>query len=98
MKGESLDTLLASLAAAPADRPLGPLESQIRQRIAGLEQEARAARTMTPVRLAIATVAVLLGIVTGGASAIAAVHSRASAGPFDAATQLAPSTLLEGAG
>jgi hypothetical protein len=93
-----LDDWIAALAAAPADRRLDRLEAQIGDDIAARRRDARTVKALAPLRIATVGLALAMGVTAGGAAAIAAIRAPQPAGPFAAATQLAPSTLLEGVG
>jgi hypothetical protein len=93
-----LDQLLMRLAAAPIDRALEGLEAQIGRDIAARRGEAEIARALAPVRFATVGLALAIGVTAGGTAATMAAHHASAHGPFAAMTQLAPSTLLEGAG
>lgn len=95
---DTLDDWVDALAAAPADRALDGLEAEIGRTIAARRREARAVKALAPVRIATVGLALALGVTAGGAAAMAAIRTPHPAGPFAAATQLAPSTLLEGIG
>ena len=92
-----LDSWMAELAAAPADRVLDGLEDAVASDIAARRSEARTVNALAPVRLATLGLALTIGLGAGGAAALSAVRT-APAGAFAAVAQLAPSTLLDGAG
>jgi hypothetical protein len=93
-----LDDLMAELAAAPADCSLAGMEASIGRAIDLRRREAHTLQVLAPVRLATLGVALSMGVMAGGAAAIATVRAPHLTGTFAAATQLAPSTLLDGAG
>jgi hypothetical protein len=93
-----LDDWIAELAAAPADRSLAGLEASVGRAIAVRRREARTLQLLAPVRLATLGLALAMGVTAGGAAAMAVIRTPPPAGPFAAATLLAPSTLLEGLG
>ena len=93
-----LDDWIAALAATPADRPLDALEAEVGHDIAARRREARTVKALAPLRIATVGLALAMGVTAGGAAAMAAIRTPHPAGPFAAATQLAPSTLLEGVG
>jgi hypothetical protein len=93
-----LDDWIATLAAAPADRPLEALDAEIGRDIAARRREARAVKALAPLRMATVAGALAIGVTAGGAVAMAGIGAPHPAGPFAAATQLAPSALLEGVG
>lgn len=93
-----LEDWIAALAAAPADRPLDALDAEIRRDIAARRREAQTVRALAPVRIATVGLALVLGVTAGGAAAMAAISTAHPAGAFAAATQLAPSTLLDDIG
>jgi hypothetical protein len=90
-----LDHWVADLAASSTDHQLDGLEAAIGRDIANRRREARALRTLAPVRLGAVGVALAMGITAGSAAAMAAMKAPHPPGPF-AVAQLAPSTLLEG--
>jgi hypothetical protein len=92
-----LDHLLAQLSSGGAAAPAG-LEGSVLATIAGRREDARRARTLAPVRLALVGMASAIGVAAGGLGAAAAVAEPQPAGPFSAHSNLAPSTLLEGGG
>jgi len=88
----TLDRLLADLGKQPLDRDLAALEVDVQQRIA---RPSHAWFSFAPVRAAMVSMALVLGIGVGGFTAASAVASpRASL--FAATDALAPSTLLDG--
>jgi hypothetical protein len=93
-----LDACFAQLAAAPADHELDGLEARLSQDIAALRREARTVKAMGPARMAAVGLALAVGVTAGGAAGLARLQATPSTGAFAAATQLAPSTLLDGAG
>jgi len=93
-----LDELIASLAAAPTDRRLDWMEADILSRISGRRDDTRIARMAGPARVAAVGLASVIGVVLGGLVATAEVQGQQPASVFAADAQLAPSTLLEGAG
>jgi hypothetical protein len=95
---DNLDDWLSALAAAPADRPLDGLETQVGRDIAARRREARTIRALAPLRFATVGLALAIGVTAGGAAAMAAIRAPHPGGPFAPGTQLAPSTLLDGAG
>jgi hypothetical protein len=95
---EDLDQLLMRLAAAPLDRSLDGLEARISRAIAARRNDARITEALAPLRIATVGLALAMGVTAGGAAAMAAIRRPSAPGPFAAATQLAPSTLLEDAG
>lgn len=95
---EHLDDWLAELAAAPADRSLEGLEAAICRDIAAFRREARTVKALAPVRLATVGLALAMGLTAGGAATTAALNGPHAGGAFVTATELAPSTLLEGVG
>ena len=94
---DRLDDLINRLAAAPIDRSLAALEADIGRRIARRRREARATMLLAPVRVASVGLALAMGVAAGGLTAAAALAEPRSPGAFSGATDLAPSTLLEGA-
>lgn|SRR5512146_2963726 len=93
-----LDELIASLAAAPTDRRLDWMEADVLSRISGRRGDTRIARMAGPARVATVGLASVIGVVLGGLVATAEVQGPQPASVFAAGAQLAPSTLLEGAG
>jgi hypothetical protein len=92
---ERLDEMIAQLASAPTDRPLGSLEVEVGRKIAIRRQEARLAVAMAPVRMASISIALALGVTAGGAVATNTMMAPKASGTFSVAANLAPSTLLE---
>lgn len=93
-----LDAGLAQLAAAPADHRLDGLEAALSQDIAARRREARTVKAMGPARMAAFALALAVGVAAGGLTGLATLQAPPAAGAFAAATQLAPSTLLDGVG
>lgn len=88
----TLDKLLTELREQPLDRDLIALEVDVQQRIA---RPAAAWLSPAPMRAAMVSMALVLGIGIGGFTAANAVASpRPSL--FAATDALAPSTLLDG--
>ena len=94
---EKLDDWMADLSGAPTDRSLDRLEAQIVRDIANRRQDARTVRALAPVRLGAVGLALAVGVTAGGVAAMASIQAPRPLGVYAAATQLAPSTLLEGA-
>lgn len=89
---KTLDRLLTDLGEQPLDRDLIALEVDVQQRIA---RPAVAWLSLAPMRAAMVSMALVLGIGIGGFTAASAVASpRPSL--FAATDALAPSTLLDG--
>jgi hypothetical protein len=97
MTKNSLDDWIVSLAAAPADRSLDALETEIGRAIAARRGEARTVKALAPMRVASIGLALLMGVTAGSAAAMAAIRLPGPGGPLAAGTQLAPSTLLDSA-
>jgi len=98
MTTPDLDEWMAQLAAAPADRSLDGLETDIRRAIGARRQEARTTKALGPARLAAVGVALAIGVASGAVSALTSVRAPRAPGPFASVAQLAPSTLLDDAG
>jgi hypothetical protein len=94
---DRLDHRIADLAAAPADRPLDGLEAEVLGDVVRIRRNARTARALAPLQVAAAGLALTIGAMAGGAAAMSAIGAPQD-GPFAGVTQLAPSTLLDGAG
>jgi hypothetical protein len=94
----NLDDWFAQLAAAPADHALDGLEAEIGRDIAARRRDARAVKAMGPIRMAAVALALVMGVTAGGAAGLATLREAQPAGAFAAATQFAPSTLLDGVG
>ncbi len=93
---DDLDDWLADLAAAPLERPLDRLETELGCDIARRRRDARTLKALAPVRLGAVSLALALGVTAGTAAAMTAMRAApASAGL--AVAELAPSTLLDGA-
>jgi len=92
---EQLDRLIELLAVAANDRPLDHMEADVRRGIALRRAQARAAAALAPVGLASVSLALAMGAAVGGMTAATAASSHSS-NTFSVATELAPSTLLEG--
>ncbi|CAN7609487.1 hypothetical protein LJR225_004622 [Phenylobacterium sp. LjRoot225] len=93
-----LDDWFAQLATAPADRGLDGLEAEIGRDIAARRRDARTIQALGPIRLAAVALALVVGVGAGGVAGLATIRTAPPAGAFAAATQFAPSTLLDGAG
>lgn len=92
MMQNTLDRLLAELGMQPPDRDLVALEVDVQQRIA---RPGRTWFSVAPMRAAMVSLALVLGVGIGGFTAATAVASpRPSL--FAATDALAPSTLLDG--
>lgn len=88
----TLDRLLAELGKQPLDRDLTALEVDVQQRIAG---PGIAWFSGAPIRMAMVSMALVLGVGIGGLTAANSVaYPRQSL--FAATDALAPSTLLDG--
>jgi hypothetical protein len=94
----NLDDGFAQLAAAPADHGLDGLEAEVGRDIAARRRDARAVQAMGPIQMASVALALFVGLTAGGVAGLAALDAVPPDGAFAAATQLAPSTLLDGAG
>lgn len=92
---ERLDELVARLAAAAPDRPLGALEREVGRSITLRRRELAANAALAPVRIASIGLALAMGVTAGGAVAVAGIQAPKTYGPFSSAAYLAPSTLLE---
>jgi hypothetical protein len=92
---DRLNHLVEQLAAAPTDRSLDDLDARIARSIAERRAEARVAWALTPVRVAAVGVALVMGVAAGGVTAASSVAPH-PAGAVFAASDLAPSSLLEG--
>jgi hypothetical protein len=91
---ERLNEWVDRLAASPPDRDLDGLEAQIARRIRLRRRDDRTATLLAPVRVATIGLALAVGVTAGGVTA--ATATPRAPGAFSAATELAPSTLLEG--
>ncbi len=87
---ERLDEVVERLARAPSDRALDDLEAHVRREVRRRRVEARAVSALTPARVASVGVALAVGLLIGASVA------APSPGRVIWATNLAPSTLLEG--
>lgn len=94
---DRLDDLVARLATSPVDRPLDGLDEAIGRSIAHRRREARTVAALGPVRVASVGLALAMGLTAGGAVATSALVAPQTGGEFAIASDLAPSTLLEGA-
>jgi hypothetical protein len=92
---ERLDFLVGQLASAPADRVLDQLETDVLRRVRRAAADARAASSLAPVRAASIALALAMGVVAGGASAISAAAAPTQATGLAVGDHLAPSNLLE---
>jgi hypothetical protein len=90
---DRLDQLMARLASAATDRPLGSFGAEVLEGIAGRRRQARAALSLAPVGAASIAMALALGVTVGSVTAGAARPSRSNT--FALAADLAPSTLLD---
>jgi hypothetical protein len=95
---DDLDSLLARLGAAGADRSLEDLEASVVGSIAQRRAEAATARSLAPVRALAVGFSVALGIAAGGMAAATTAAAPQQFSTFSSEPHLAPSTLLEGAG
>ena len=91
---QSLDHLLRTLAAAPADHGLSQLEPAVWRRLEGA-RNATPIGFFHPVRVAAVAGALAIGVALGGAQAVSATANN-EVSVFSAQPDLAPSTLLEG--
>jgi hypothetical protein len=89
---DALDRLIERLAAAPADHALDGLEADVGGGIARRRAEARIAAAMAPVAIASVGLAMALGLAAGAFVASAS----GLADPLSLASDLAPSSLLDG--
>lgn len=88
---ERLDHLLHSLAAQAPDRSLHDLERRVMAGVTRVEAERRTSAVLAPVRFAAVGLAMLIGATAGGLAAAATLSGPTA---FQAAHDLAPSTLL----
>lgn len=93
---ERFDDLVARLAASPVDRSLDGLDAEIGRSIVHRRREARTLAALGPVRVAAVGLALAMGLTAGGAVATSALMAPQVSGEFAIASNLAPSTLLEG--
>ena len=93
---DQLDSLVERLAAAPTDRSLDHFEADVGRGVARWRARAQTARTLAPVRIASIGLALAMGVTVGGVTAAASIAVPRAQGVFSTATDLAPSTLLEG--
>jgi hypothetical protein len=93
---ERLDELVARLATSPMDRSLDGLDGEIGRSIADRRLYARTSAALAPVRVASVGLALVMGVVAGGAVATSVIVAPHPYGTFSIAANLAPSTLLEG--
>ncbi|MCX7587800.1 hypothetical protein [Phenylobacterium sp. 58.2.17] len=91
-----LDVLIRELAAQPSDYPLDRLEAAVLGVMRRRRHERQVAAALAPVRFASVSLAVAIGLTTGGAAALAAASTPRSFDAFAIAGHLTPSTLLEG--
>lgn len=89
---ETLEKLLRDLGEQPIDRDLVMLEVDVQQR---LGRRSRSWPSFAPIRVAMVSAALVMGIGIGGFTAASAIAApRPSL--FAATYALAPSTLLDG--
>ena len=94
---ERLDDLLERLAAEPIDRSLDQLQADIWRSVARRRVEFRTAAALAPVSMASVGLALAIGVLVGVVTAANDVVFPHHSGTFSVVTDLAPSTLLEGA-
>lgn len=93
---DSLDQDLKALGAGePIPTSYHGIETRALQAIGALRQGRRGARGVYAVRLAGVAGALGLGVVAGGATAVAVAHEVQEVSVFAVQTDLAPSTLLD---
>jgi len=93
---DRLDHLMAGLAAAPTDRALDGFDGEVSQGIARHREQARAAASLAPARLASLGLALAIGVAAGGVTAASALSPPKQFNSFSVHPHLAPSTLLDG--
>ncbi len=93
-----LDEDLNALRAAPAPAELGALEARVWRDIAALRENRATASLLLPIRAAVITAALGLGVAGGSFTAAAAAAESPEISAFSLKAHLAPSTLLEGRG
>jgi hypothetical protein len=96
MMSERLDDLIERLAAAPIDRRLDCLDSDVSRAVMLWQARARATRALAPVRVASIGLALAVGVAVGGVTAAASVSAPRGPNGFPPTADLAPSSLLEG--
>jgi hypothetical protein len=93
---ERLDHLVERLAALPTDRSLDHFDAQVSRGVAGRRAQAHAASALATVRVASIGLAMAMGVAAGGVTAASSFAAPRPSGVFKVASDLAPSTLLEG--
>lgn len=94
MKHRLEDELIAMRGEPPAPR-YGRIEAQVWASIDSVRQHRMAARELVGVRIAALAVALGVGMVGGGAAALAVADERQEVSVFSVNAELAPSTLLD---
>lgn len=89
-----LDRLVKGLAASPVDQSLDHLDFEVGRAVASRVARARIAAAMAPVQIGAIGIALTIGVTAG--TLTAAPYAAQPGHLFDAATRLAPSTLLDG--
>ena len=97
MMSEGFDHLFARLAAAPVDGSLPGFEAEVGRAIRRRRAEERILAALGPVRFASIGLALAIGVTVGGVATKLSIGASRSTEFFSAASDLAPSTLLEGA-
>ena len=93
---ERLDSLVERLAALPTDRSLDHFDADVDRGRVRWEALAHVSRALAPVNVASVGLALAIGLTVGGATAAASVAVTHPPVAFPVASELAPSTLLEG--
>ena len=97
MMNEGLDHLFARLAATPVDRSLADYEAEVGRAIRRRRAEASIVSALGPARFASIGRALAVGVTVGAVATKASILASRFASFFSAASDLAFSTLLEGA-
>lgn len=95
---DPLDMQMLALKREPLDVRLDQLEPRVWARLDGAGAEPQAGRTVFAFRTAAVVGALVLGLATGGLTALTAEPRTDEISVFSVGPQLAPSTLLEGRG
>jgi hypothetical protein len=93
---DRLDHLMAGLAATPTDRALDGFDAEVARGIARHREQARAAASLAPARVASLGLALAIGVTAGGVAAASALSPSKQFNGFAVQPHLAPSTLLDG--
>lgn len=92
---DRLDDDLRALKAEPAPKAYDLIDARVWRGIAAVRQTRRAAPALYVLRAAGVVGALGLGVVSGGAAAVAVTNEGQEISAFSVQAELAPSTLLD---